>query len=40
MKIMQYNHHPPNQMKMKNKIAQDKSRNEILIYIAHFKRNY
>lgn len=25
MKIMQYNHHLPNKMKMKNKMAQDKS---------------
>lgn len=40
MKIMQYDHHLPNQMKIKNKIAQDKSINEILIYIAHFKTNY
>lgn len=31
MKIMQYNHHLPNEMKMKNKMAQNKSINEIFI---------
>lgn len=30
MKIMQYNHHLPNEMKMKNKMTQNKSINEII----------
>lgn len=39
MKIMQYNHHLPNEMKMKNKMAQNKrSINEIFICNAIQKK--
>lgn len=37
MKIMQHNHHLSNEIKMKNKMAQDKRNTNTNLYIAQLK---